>query len=227
MEVGGFYLDTVMEEIKNQQLVAILRGESIDCLENTADSLYKGGIRILEITMNTPGVLKGIERLKRLNPNMIIGAGTVLDPESAKLAIFSGADFLLAPTLNKKTISMANRYNIPIIPGVLTPTEALRAYEYGVKMIKIFPVCELGSNYISDLKGPMPFLDIMSVGGICLKNVKDYLSAGSCSLGIGSSLVDNNLIKSRNFLEIEKRAKTFVEIADQFKTSNKKSRDKV
>lgn len=213
-------MNAVINEIKNNQIVAIIRADSTEALEYTVESLYKGGVRIVEVTMNTPGALKGIERLKNLYPELVIGAGTVLDPESARLAILSGASFLLAPTLKESTISVANRYNTPIIPGVLTPTEALTAYEYGAKMVKVFPVRSLGPSYISDLKGPLSQLDIMAVGGISLSNAEDFLNAGTCSLGVGSSLVDNKLIAKGDYVEIEKRAKAFVEIVNRFKSPN-------
>lgn len=213
-------MNTVIDEIKNNQIVAIIRADSTETLEHTVESLYKGGVRIVEVTMNTPGALKGIERIRNLYPELVIGAGTVLDPESARLAILSGASFLLAPTLKESTISVANRYNTPIIPGVLTPTEALTAYEYGAKMVKIFPVRSLGPSYISDLKEPLSQLDIMAVGGISLSNAQGFLNAGTCSLGVGSSLVDNKLIAKGDYAEIETRAKAFVEIVNRFKSPN-------
>lgn len=205
----------IMEEITEEKIVAIIRSESTENLIKTVDSLYKGGIRVVEVTLNTPGALKGIENLKALYPNLIIGAGTVLDSETARMSILSGASFLLAPTLNQKTIETANRYDVPLIPGVFTPTEALTAYEYGSKMVKIFPIRKLGPAFITDLNGPLPFIRTMAVGGISLENAKEYLDAGAASLGIGSSLVDDNLVRKGNFEEIERRAMRFVEIAKE------------
>ncbi|WOV88091.1 bifunctional 4-hydroxy-2-oxoglutarate aldolase/2-dehydro-3-deoxy-phosphogluconate aldolase [Sporosarcina oncorhynchi] len=208
-------MKTIMEEITEEKIVAIIRSESTENLIKTVDSLYKGGIRVVEVTLNTPGALKGIENLKALYPNLIIGAGTVLDSETARMSILSGASFLLAPTLSQKTIETANRYDVPLIPGVFTPTEALAAYEYGSKMVKIFPIRKLGPAFITDLNGPLPFIRTMAVGGISLENAKEYLDAGATSLGIGSSLVDDNLVRKGNFEEIERRAKRFVEIAKE------------
>lgn len=209
----------VIEKIKRHKIVAIIRTDSINELEQTVESLYKGGIRIVEVTLNTPGALEGIRLLQNKFPELIVGAGTVLDPESARQSILSGASFLLAPTLKESSISMANRYNTFIVPGVLTPTEALTAYEYGARMVKIFPASSVGSRYISDLNGPLSQIDIMAVGGISLENAKEFLEAGSCALGIGSALVNNKLVKQGDFSEIEKRARDFVEIANRFESS--------
>lgn len=204
-----------LEVIRKTKLVAIIRSQTLVGLEETVRSLYQGGIRAIEITLNTPGALSGIEHMKEQFPELLIGAGTVLDSESARLAILSGSSFLLTPTLKKETIETANRYHVPIIPGVLTPTEVLTAYEFGAKMVKIFPIRHLGPKYLSDLRGPLPFVETMAVGGISLENAADYLTAGASALGIGSSLVDEKLVKQGDFAEIERRAARFVEIAQK------------
>ena len=204
-----------LEEIRRAKLVAIIRCHCSEGLENTVRSLYQGGIRAIEITMNTPGALRGIERMKEKYPELLIGAGTVLDSETARLAIMSGAGFLLTPTLKKETIEIANRYHVPIIPGVMTPTEVLTAFEYGAKMVKIFPIRNLGPKYLADLKGPLPFVETMAVGGISLENAGLYLKSGASALGIGSALVDEKLVQQGDFTEIERRAASFVEIVNQ------------
>ncbi|NHC41034.1 bifunctional 4-hydroxy-2-oxoglutarate aldolase/2-dehydro-3-deoxy-phosphogluconate aldolase [Bacillus sp. MM2020_1] len=211
---------STLEEIRRAKLVAIIRSHSTEGLENTVRSLYQGGIRTIEITMNTPGALRGIERVKEMYPDVLIGAGTVLDSETARLAIMSGAGFLLTPTLKKDTIETANRYHVPIIPGVMTPTEVLTAYEYGAKMVKIFPIRQLGPKYLTDLQGPLPFVETMVVGGISLENAASYLQAGAGSLGIGSSLVDEKLVQLGDFTEIERRAASFVEIVNKVQSPN-------
>jgi 2-dehydro-3-deoxyphosphogluconate aldolase/(4S)-4-hydroxy-2-oxoglutarate aldolase len=218
---GVQYLSQVLSEIKKHKLVAIIRGDSIQSCEATVNSLYKGGIRIVEITMNTPGALRGIERIRETFPEMVVGAGTVLDAETARSAILAGASFLLAPTLKTSTIELGNRYNVPVVPGVFTPTEALNAYEAGARMVKVFPIRNLGPKYISDIHGPLPHLEIMSVGGISLANAESHLNAGSCALGIGSSLVDDTLVQNGDFQEIEKRARRFVDILDGVESSKR------
>lgn len=209
----------ILDSIKKHKIVAIIRTDSLADLELTVESLYRGGIRIVEVTLNTPGALEGIESLTKKFPDLVVGAGTVLDPESARQSILSGATFLLAPTLKESTLHMANRYGTFIVPGVLTPTEALTAYEAGARMVKIFPARSVGPNYIKDLKGPLPHIEVMAVGGISSDNAEAFFKAGCSALGIGSALVDNKLVKQGNFQEIEKRAKEFVTIADQATTA--------
>lgn len=206
-------MNSIIDRITNEKIVAIIRSQSSEKLVETVESLYKGGIRTVEITMNTPGALKGIENVKALYPDLVIGAGTVLDSETAVMAINAGANFLLAPTLSLKTIEASNRYDVPLIPGVFTPTEALTAYEHGAKMVKIFPIRNLGPGFLKDLNGPLPFIQTMAVGGISVENARSYLNAGASSLGISSSLVDNELILTGNFEEIQRRASQFTELA--------------
>lgn len=208
-------MDHVLDGIKKHKIVAIIRTDSLVDLELTVESLHRGGVRIIEVTLNTPGALEGIKSIKEKFPDLIVGAGTVLDPESARQSILSGAAFLLAPTLKESTIHMANRYGTFIVPGVLTPTEALTAYEVGARMVKIFPARSVGPDYIKDLKGPLPHIDIMAVGGISTENAELFFKAGCAALGIGSALVDNELIKRGDFQEIEERARSFVAIADK------------
>lgn len=209
----GSGMSDIMQELKKEKIVAIIRTSSSENIVQTVESLYRGGIRFVEVTLNTPGALSVIENLKALQPNLRIGAGTVLDTESAVSAIQHGAEFLLAPTLDEKSIQAANRYGVPLIPGVFTPTEALRAYEAGAKMVKVFPVRQLGPTYLKDLAGPLPFISTMAVGGLNIENISEYLEAGASSAGIGSSLVDNKLVAEGNFEAIEKRAQQFVQAA--------------
>lgn len=203
-------MTSILDRIEEEKLVAIVRSSSSDNIIDTVKSLREGGIRCVEITMNTPDAINIIKKLKALYPDLIIGAGTVLDSESAVIAIHAGADFLLAPTLDKATITAANRYNVPLIPGILSPTEALKAYEYGAKLVKVFPANTFGSSYLKDLKGPLPFIKTMAVGGITVGNTSEYLQAGASSVGIGGSLVNDKLIASKNYEEIKRRAEQFV-----------------
>lgn len=204
-----------MDRINEEKIVAIIRLESTEHVESLVESLYEGGIRVVEVTLNTPGALEIISKLKAHRSDLLVGAGTVLDKESARAAIMAGADFLLAPTLSKATIEMGNRYGIPVVPGVMTPTEALTAYEYGAQQVKVFPVRSVGKNFAKDVKGPLPFVDVMAVGGVGLDNVADYLSSNWQSVGIGSSLVSSQLIEEGNFQEITARAEQFIKIRDE------------
>lgn len=200
----------ILEKIEEEKIIAIVRASSSNNVIDTVKSLREGGIRCVEITMNTPDAVNIIKNTKALYPDLIIGAGTVLDSESAVTAIHAGADFLLAPTLDKASITAANRYDVPLIPGVLSPTEALKAYEYGAKLVKVFPANAFGPSYLKDLKGPLPFIKTMAVGGITVENTPKYLQAGANSVGIGGSLVNDELIESKNYKEIKRRAEQFV-----------------
>ncbi|MFS0638583.1 bifunctional 4-hydroxy-2-oxoglutarate aldolase/2-dehydro-3-deoxy-phosphogluconate aldolase [Mesobacillus foraminis] len=203
-------MQTILQKIREEKIISIIRSESISDLVEVVGALYDGGIRLVEITMNTPNALIGIEQIQQKYPEMLVGAGTVLDQETARLAILSGAAFLLAPTLHEESIALANRYNVPLFPGVLTPTEIVKAYESGAQAVKIFPIRSFGSQYIKDIKGPLPHVNMIPVGGVDTDNVTEYLNNGSFAVGIGSSLVNDLLISQKNFSEISRRAKRLV-----------------
>ncbi|MFC7062421.1 bifunctional 4-hydroxy-2-oxoglutarate aldolase/2-dehydro-3-deoxy-phosphogluconate aldolase [Halobacillus seohaensis] len=208
-------MDQTINRINEEKIIAIVRLSSTNHVENIVQSLVEGGIRVIEVTLNTPGALESIKKIKENYRDLIVGAGTVLDSVSAQSAIQAGADFLLAPTLSKETIQMGNRYGVPVIPGVMTPTEALTAYEFGAKAVKVFPARSVGDSFAKDLNGPLPFIKVMAVGGVSLDNTADYFNKGWHSVGVGSSLVSSQLIEDGNFQEITSRAKQFIEIRDQ------------
>ena len=207
-------MNQAIERINEEKIVAIVRLDSIDHVERLAQSLYEGGIRVIEVTLNTPGALEGIKKIKQRFDDFLVGAGTVLDGESARAAIEAGADFLLAPTLSKETIHVGNRYGVPVIPGVMTPTEALTAYEWGARLVKVFPARSVGKSFAKDLTGPLPFINVMAVGGVSLDNVNDYLQAGWHSVGIGSSLISSD----GEFDEIKAKAMEFIKKRNEIVT---------
>jgi 2-dehydro-3-deoxyphosphogluconate aldolase/(4S)-4-hydroxy-2-oxoglutarate aldolase len=172
-------------------------------------------VKVIEIAMNTPNALQHVDRIKQLYPDAWIGVGTVLDETTARSAIAAGASFLLSPALNKAAIQMANRYNIPFIPGVLTATEIMTAYEFGAKVVKVFPIDALGPNYVKNISAPLPHVELIPMGGISQENAIQYLEAGSFALGIGSSLVNSRLVHERNFAEIERRARRLVDVVEK------------
>lgn len=210
-------MENTLEKIKREKLVAIIRADSADQLEKVVDSLYAGGVRVIEITLNTDGALEAIRSISGRNKEILIGAGTVLDRDQAKAAIEAGAQFLLAPTLDKETIEAGNEAGVPVIPGIMTPTEALHAYRWGAKMVKVFPAKSVGINFAKDIHGPMPFIDMMAVGGISPDNLGDYLNAGWASTGIGTSLVNQKRIDEGKFDEIEQSARQFIAAREQLK----------
>ncbi|HAA64722.1 MAG TPA: 2-dehydro-3-deoxyphosphogluconate aldolase, partial [Thermoanaerobacter sp.] len=180
----------VLNKIKEVGICAIVRGTSVDSLYRIADSLIAGGIKAIEVASNTPGAAKMIEKLvEKYSDQVLVGAGTVLDAETARIAILSGASFILSPSLNLEMIKICQRYNVLPVPGISTPTEAVTAWENGAQIVKVFPAGVFGPNYIKQLKGPLSQIEMMAVGAVNLDNFKDFIKAGACSVGIGSELV--------------------------------------
>lgn len=208
----------IIERIKQQKLVAVIRGASIDDIPFIAEALYKGNVDILEITAETPGVLKLIEQIRSLfGDKVIVGAGTVLDPETARAAIMSGAEFIFSPTVNVETIQMAKRYNVVSIPGAMTPTEILTAYEAGADIVKVFPATALGPGYLKDIHGPLPQIPLMPTGGVNLDNITNYLQNGATAVGLGGSLIKSGeKIDEQSLESIAEKAAQFREKVSSF-----------
>ena len=189
-----------LSHILDAKIVAIIRGANPSDALAIANALYDGGITVLEITMNSPKPLAIIEELsKKMEEKMLIGAGTVLDAETARLAILAGAKFILSPTVNVETITMTKRYGAVSIPGAFTPTEILTAYEKGGDIIKVFPGI-LGYSYIKEIQGPLPHIPLLPTGGIRIDNIQDYIKAGAAGFGIGTSLVDTKQRITEDYL---------------------------
>ncbi|UOQ50783.1 bifunctional 4-hydroxy-2-oxoglutarate aldolase/2-dehydro-3-deoxy-phosphogluconate aldolase [Hymenobacter cellulosivorans] len=203
---------SVLSHLLQHQLVSIIRGANPDDLVSIVRALHAGGIRSVEITINSPKALEGIEKVAtELGEEMMVGAGTVLDPETARLALNAGARFIISPTLNVKTIKMTKRYGAISIPGAFTPTEILTAYEHGADIIKVFPA-SLGATYFKDIKGPLPFIPLMPTGGVKLDNIREFKQAGAAAYGLGSSLVDTSQPVSDEYLrQLTHKAQQFVE----------------
>jgi len=203
----------IIEAIKENKIIAIVRGVKASTAINIAETLYSGGVKLIEVTFNTPGAAEMIAVIKKaMQDKMYVGAGTVLDSETAKTAIDSGAEFILSPSLDKGMISTCNRYGKVSIPGIATPTEAVKAMQWGADLIKLFPAAELGHKYLKSIKGPLDHIEIIAVGGINLDNVIKFIEAGSVGVGIGSSLVDKKLVAAADFRTIKKRAKQFIQL---------------
>lgn len=197
--------------IKETKLIAILRNANPDDVLPIVRTLYKAGVRAIEVTMNSPKALESIDLIaNEMKGKVVVGAGTVLDAESARLAILSGATFILSPTVNKETIRMTKKYGVVSIPGALTPTEILEAYEYGGDIIKVFPTTTMGLSYIKDLQGPLPHIPLLPTGGVDLNNVADFIKAGAVGVGLGSALVNTKVETSDAYYdELEKTAQAF------------------
>jgi 2-dehydro-3-deoxyphosphogluconate aldolase/(4S)-4-hydroxy-2-oxoglutarate aldolase len=202
----------VLQNIKASGVCAIVRGTSPESLCKIAEALIAGGVKAIEVTFNTPGADEMIKELvKKYGNELMVGAGTVLDPETAKVAIAAGAQFILSPSLNLEVMRICQRYSVLPVPGVCTPTEILTAWENGAQVVKIFPAGALGASYIKQVKGPFNHIDMMVVGGINVNNIGEYVKAGACSAGIGSELVDKKLVAEGKFDEITARAKAFID----------------
>jgi 2-dehydro-3-deoxyphosphogluconate aldolase/(4S)-4-hydroxy-2-oxoglutarate aldolase len=201
----------IMQRLRDLAIVPIVRTSSEQAALRVVDAVVQGGINCVEITMTVPNALKAIERVADVyGDKVVLGAGTVLDPETARSCMLAGAQFFVTPSLNLKTIELAKRYSRPIFPGGLTPTEIMTAWEAGADGVKVFPCSALGgAKYIKALKAPFPQIDLIPTGGVNLETMEDFLRAGSTAVGIGSELVDPNLDivteRARQFLEIVRK----------------------
>ena len=204
----------VLSRMKEDCLVAVVRAKDLEQGEKVVDAIIAGGINFIEITMTMD---KGnpIEFISKMaekyssNENVVIGAGTVLDPETARVAVLAGANYVVSPGLNVETIKLCNRYRVPMLPGVMTPSEAITALECGCDVIKIFPGNIMGPAAISSFKGPLPQGDFMPSGGVDVDNVDKWIKAGAYAVGTGSSLTKG--AKTGDFAAVTAKAKEFVE----------------
>ncbi len=204
----------IVNTIEELGLIPVVRAASADEAMRAIDAIKAGGISVLEITMTVPGAVGVIEEVvKRYGSDATVGAGTVLDPETARVCILAGAQFVVSPALNVDTIAICRRYGVPIIPGALTPTEVVTAWTAGADFVKIFPAGSVGgASYIKNLKGPLPQIKFIPTGGVSLKTAADFIKAGASALGVGTDLVDVKAIRAGEAHVITERAKQFIEI---------------
>lgn len=195
-------------------MVPVVRAASADEAMRVIDAIKEGGISILEITMTVPGAVKVIEEVAaKYGSDVTVGAGTVLDPETARACILAGAQFVVSPALNLDTIALCRRYSVPVMPGALTPTEVVAAWTAGADFVKVFPCGSVGgASYIKNLKGPLPHIKFIPTGGVSLKTAADFIKAGSSALGVGTDLVDVKAIRAGEAHVVTERAKQFAEI---------------
>jgi 2-dehydro-3-deoxyphosphogluconate aldolase/(4S)-4-hydroxy-2-oxoglutarate aldolase len=181
----------ILEHVAKNGVVAILRGVAPPLIVPLGRALLAAGVGAVEVTLNSDGALDGITRLRReLGGAIPVGAGTVMDGAAARRAIAAGAMFLLAPHLAEDTLAAAIALGVPAVVGTMTPTEAVRAYSLGAEMVKVFPAGTLGANYFRELRGPLPHIRTMAVGGVNAGNAGDFIRAGAAAVGAGSQLVD-------------------------------------
>ena len=207
--------EKVITRIEDRGIVAVVRAQNGDEAKRIAEACLEGGVEAMEITFTVPGAHHVIESLAAAygSGSMIIGAGTVLDPETARIAILSGAQFVVAPSFNAETVRLCNRYRVACMPGAMTVREVLEAMEAGADIVKLFPGELFGPAAIKAIHGPLPQAKLMPTGGVNVQNAADWIKAGAVALGAGSSLVAG--AKTGNYAEITRCAKAFVEAVAQ------------
>jgi 2-dehydro-3-deoxyphosphogluconate aldolase/(4S)-4-hydroxy-2-oxoglutarate aldolase len=204
----------VIQKIIEIGVVPVVRASSADEAMQAIDAIKEGGVPILEITMTVPGAVKVIEKVAdKFGDEVVLGAGTVLDPETARTCILAGATFVVSPALNLKTIELCQRYSVPVCPGALTPTEVVTAWQAGADFVKVFPCSAMGgASYIKGLKAPLPQIELIPTGGVNLNTAADFIKAGSSALGIGADLVDVKAIRVGEAQIVTERARQFSQI---------------
>jgi len=204
----------ILSWINRVGIVPVVRAPHADIAIHAVEALHEGGISTAEVTMTVPGAVKAMEKLaERFGGKVLLGAGTVLDPETARICMLAGAEFIVSPSLRPAVIEMARRYSKPVCPGALTPTEVLAAWESGADVVKIFPCGNVGgAKYIKALKGPFPQIEMIPTGGVNLETAADFLKAGACALGVGGELVDAKSLQEGKFEVIAERARQYLAI---------------
>lgn len=210
--------EEIVSKLREIGLVPVLRAESEEQALGIAAAIAEGGVTVLEVTMTVPGAVRVMGRLTKERPDLLIGAGTVLDAETARVCMLEGAQFVVSPALNLKTIEMCHRYSIPVLPGALTPTEVVTAWQAGADVIKVFPASALGgAKYLKSLKAPLPQVEMIPTGGVSLATAKEFLEAGSFALGVGADLVDTKAMAEGKPEKITESAKKYLEIVREFR----------
>jgi len=204
--------DAILRSILDTGVVPVVRTSSAESAIRAIEAVYQGGIRAAEITMTVPGAIKALEKLAdAFGDKLVLGAGTVLDPETARICMLAGAQFFVTPALNLKTIEMAKRYSKIIMPGALTPTEVVAAWEAGADFVKVFPCGAVGgAKYIKALKAPLPHIEMVPTGGVSLENTGDFLKAGAAAVAVGAELIDAKTIADGRYEVFEERARQFL-----------------
>lgn len=200
----------ILRRVTEAGLVAVVRAETAEAATRTAEAVLEGGCPAVEMTFTVPGAHRVIEALAaRYKPSeLILGAGTVLDPETARIAILSGASYVVAPSLNAETVRLCNRYQVPVMPGAMTVREVLEALEAGADIVKLFPGEAFGPQIVKAIKGPLPQAPLMPTGGVDLSNVAEWIKAGAVAVGAGGSLT--GAAKTGDFAAVTRTAREFI-----------------
>jgi 2-dehydro-3-deoxyphosphogluconate aldolase/(4S)-4-hydroxy-2-oxoglutarate aldolase len=202
---------SVREQIERIGIIPVIRASSSEEARFAAEAVHSGGIPIVEITMTVPGALQVISDLAKTMPQVLVGAGTVLNKKMARQCADAGAQFLVSPGFDAPTVAAAKKLNLVIMAGALTPTEVMAAWNAGADFVKVFPCCNLGGPaYIKALRGPLPQVPLVPTGGVTLETVADYIQAGAAALGVGSELILKEALKTRKPESISDLARRFL-----------------
>jgi 2-dehydro-3-deoxyphosphogluconate aldolase/(4S)-4-hydroxy-2-oxoglutarate aldolase len=214
--------EDVLRRIAEVGLVPVVRAQSAEEAIEAIDAIRDGGVSVLEVTMTVPGAIALVEAVaERYGSEVVVGAGTVLDPETARACILAGAQFIVSPSLNLDTIALCRRYSVPIMPGALTPTEVVTAWSAGADIVKVFPCGAVGgASYIKALKAPLPQIELVPTGGVSLKTAADFIKAGAMALGVGADLVDVQAIRDGKAGVITERAREYVRIVKEARSGS-------
>ncbi|MFP4249962.1 MAG: bifunctional 4-hydroxy-2-oxoglutarate aldolase/2-dehydro-3-deoxy-phosphogluconate aldolase [Armatimonadota bacterium] len=197
-------------------MAAVIRAKSSDHLMQVADAIKEGGVDVIEVTMTTPNALEVIEEVaNKYGDDVLIGVGSVLDAETCRMAILSGAEFVVGPCLDRDMIEMAHRYDKPVLPGAFTPTEIKQAWDWGADMVKVFPASVGGPSYFKAILGPLPQIRLVPTGGVNINTTPEFLRAGAVALCAGSALVDKQAVAEGRFDVVTDTARKFREAIDQ------------
>lgn len=210
-----------LQDIIDCGVIAIVRVGSAQEAVEVCEAIAEGGVKSIEITMTVPDAIDAIKEFKSVvKQEVLVGAGTVLDPQVAGAAILAGAEFIVSPTLNLGVIEVCRRYSKVVIPGTLTPTEILTAWEAGGDIIKVFPATAGGPQYLRDIKGPLPQIRLCPTGGVNLENTPDFIKAGAVAVAAGTSLVDKKAVSEKKYGIITENARKFVEAVKLARATN-------
>ena len=203
--------DADLQRVLDLGLVAIIRAPSGEKLLQVAEALYAGGIDVIEVTFTVPGIIDIIHQLRKsIGDRVLLGAGTVLDPETARAAILAGAEFIVTPTVNANVIQLCRRYDKLVMAGGYTPTEILTAWEAGADIVKVFPADVGGPGYLKAIKGPLPQIRLLPTGGVDLTTIDSFVKAGACAVGLGSALVEKEALANGDMGRIQELASAYV-----------------
>lgn len=213
----------ILQHIHSIGLVPVLRASSASEAIAIADAILAGGVTVLEVTMTVPGAIQVIEQLAdHHGEKLLIGAGTVLDAETARSCILAGAQFVVSPALDLRTIELCRRYSVPIMPGALTPTEIVTAWQAGADVVKVFPCSALGgAKYLKALQGPLPQIQLIPTGGVSLSTAEEFLAAGAFALGVGGDLVDAKAAAEGRTSVITENAQKYIAIVKKARTTER------